>query len=364
MCFADRGAKIVTNSPSRIVNLNDKENRSEEKSFVVPPGSVLSFSLEGSDHVGTRPECFAFVMNVVNIVGADNITLLPGYELRRATSLEIEKIKNSLMVSGEGLLGLRDFPWEYNRGADSKAIHLPASEQRYFVIAFQEFSQKDLFLQYALTIARLELEIAFIAGPAPTVPGRAYPCTIHNPGRLFRKLDEFRRGLMPLLCVEQNDANDIADICDALQSHDPEVINFQRIASQLLEFETLPRYSQAKFLAYFGILESLLTHRPDPKDPYDSITRQVKKKLALLDNRWSPQLDYIAFGNVKAETLWAKMYAYRSCLAHGDVPDFKSGELVPLAGPDKAMHLLKSTVKAVIQLALREPRLIADLKDC
>ena len=53
----------------------------------------------------------------------------------------------------------------------------------------------------------------------------------------------------------------------------------------------------------------------------------------------------------------------RSSLAHGDAPDFKK-DLHVLVSPDVAMALLRSAMKAVVRLALVEPRLIADLREC
>jgi hypothetical protein len=33
-------------------------------------------------------------------------------------------------------------------------------------------------------------------------------------------------------------------------------------------------------------------------------------------------MDFSIFGEVSAETIWGKMYDYRSSLAHGNEPDF------------------------------------------
>ena len=137
----------------------------------------------------------------------------------------------------------------------------------------------------------------------------------------------------------------------------------RRIAGQMLELEALPWHSPSKFLAYFGILESLLTIKPKPNDQCASITHQIKNKIALLDHRWSPCLDYSAFNGAKEDTVWAKMYAYRSALAHGDTPNFGS-ELQKLGSHENAMELLKSAVKAIARLALKEPQLMTDLRRC
>jgi hypothetical protein len=116
-------------------------------------------------------------------------------------------------------------------------------------------------------------------------------------------------------------------------------------------------------LGHFAVLEALLTHPPKPTDPYDSITRQVKKKLALLDRRSQPGIDYSSFAEANRETVWAKMYAYRSTLAHGGAPTF-DGDLQVLESHDNALKLVKQTAKMVIRQALIEPQLLADLRDC
>lgn len=107
----------------------------------------------------------------------------------------------------------------------------------------------------------------------------------------------------------------------------------------------------------------MLIHAPKKTDTIDSITRQVKTKVALLDNRWQPRIDYASFQGAKPGTVWSTMYAYRSSLAHGDTPDF-SGELKLLGNNAQALGLLKYTVKAILRQALIEPQLIMDIRDC
>jgi hypothetical protein len=140
-------------------------------------------------------------------------------------------------------------------------------------------------------------------------------------------------------------------------------VDVQLLALQLGQLKGLPHKSELRFLGYFAVLESLLTHTPKPSDPYDSITRQVKKKLALLDHRFPHSIDYAPFGGTSADVVWSKMYAYRSLVAHGGIPSF-DGELQVLASHDAALTLIKETVKAVIRQALSEPQLVLDLRAC
>jgi hypothetical protein len=135
------------------------------------------------------------------------------------------------------------------------------------------------------------------------------------------------------------------------------------VASQLVALKTLPHYSPLRFLGYFALLESMLTHLPNPEDRYDSITRQVKKKIALLNERWEPKINYGPFGGAAAEKVWSKMYEYRSQIAHGGIPEFTAG-LSILVNAEQALSLIIETVKAVARQSLIEPRLVKDLREC
>jgi hypothetical protein len=86
-------------------------------------------------------------------------------------------------------------------------------------------------------------------------------------------------------------------------------------------------------------------------------------KLALLNNRWPRKINYAPFGHTAADTIWTKMYDYRSRVAHGGTPEI-TGKLAVLNSHDTALALIKDTVKAVIRQALSEPQLLLDLRDC
>jgi hypothetical protein len=330
----------------------------------IQPGAILTITADAQPAAKEPTEAFAFVMNVSRLEGADRFAVAPGHILRRPTADEVAVIKETLGIEKGGLFGLRYSPWEHDQLEDGTLPPLPEAEWRYFVIGFQGTNETILDLEYAFCLSDAELRIGFVAGGWPPGPVVGYPARIYHLGRLFQYLHQPFLNRMPLFAVGQGDVEQISSLVSKIRTHNPDLVNVQRIVSQLLELEELRTGSQSRFLAYFGILESLLTHKPDPKDPYDSITRQVKNKLTLLDHRWSPRIDYSPFIGLKAEKVWVKMYAYRSYLAHGDVPNFQTAELRPLISPDNAMSLLKSTVKSVARLALSEPQLLANLKDC
>jgi hypothetical protein len=114
-------------------------------------------------------------------------------------------------------------------------------------------------------------------------------------------------------------------------------------------------------LGVFAVIESLLTH--DPQGSHDSLTHQIKGKMALLEKRFHNPLDYSCFASAKSETIWGKLYSYRSAIAHGDTPDFK-GTLSVLKDQMTAVSFLDSAAKALLRHALEEPELILDLRPC
>jgi len=240
--------------------------------------------------------------------------------------------------------------------------YLPEAEWRYFVIAFRGSNATITELQAAFDLAPLELELGFTILYSG-IGDRKFPGLVWKPGRLFHVLDasEFIESFF--VDVSAPDVESIAAIYSQLQQHDHRVIDIKRHATLLSELKALPHKSPLRFLGYFAVLESLLTHPPRPTDPYDSITRQVKKKLALLDHRWPCKIEYSPFGGARPETIWSQMYLYRSLVAHGGVPNFQ-GKLAVLRSPERALQLIKETVKAVVRHALAEPQLLLDLRDC
>lgn len=306
----------------------------------------------------TLQESFAFVMNVWHLREADNYALAPGLQLRRATADEIAVIREIITkLATPPMIDPLIF-WERKLPYHGSIYErLPEPEWRYYVIALKEGSLGEF--DAVFDIAPVEVEIGFTVRYT-TDRGR---CAIHNPGRLFHVLDDASHRESFFVDISAADIELYTALNAQLQQHDHLLVDVKRLLIQLSQLKGLPHTSPLRFLGYFAILESLLTHAPKPLDPYESITRQVKKKVALLDHRWQRTIDYSSFGGAPPETIWTKMYDYRSLLAHGGVPEF-TGNLTMLRSHQGALKLIKETVKAVIRQALAEPQLLIDLREC
>jgi hypothetical protein len=313
----------------------------------------MTISAEDTQSAGQH---YAFVMNASSLVGTDSFTLAPGHELRRASTTEISTIKEVIIKSL--MHGPTMMPWEQRTVEGGSLESMPEAEWRYFVISFQGSNHVLLDIEEAFSVARAELKIGFTVLKSPGRSGLMF-----DPGRLFHLLEQAKWGHLGFIDVTASDVEQIVQIHTQLEKYDRRLVDVKRFTRQLQDLEALPPSSPLRFLGYFAVLEALLTHLPNPTDPYESITRQIKKKVSLLDHRWQSPIEYSSFAGEKSEKIWKKMYDYRSVLAHGGAPAFDD-ELQILKNHDNALKLLKQTVKAVIRQALVEPQLLADLRDC
>ena len=309
------------------------------------------------------PHSFSFVLNIARLknISSDAALLASGHKLRRATEVEMAAIREALTT----FAATSSFSaWQSGKPivTDNKTTYsrIPARQWRYFVIAFTGSNDIVSQLERALSIAPLELKIGFtlLREAFPTAP-----MLIYSPARLFTQVQRAVLGKLPFLDVTAADVKNVRLLNDQLAKYDFEPSNLKRLMTQMLDSDALPHSSPLLFLGYFAILEALLTHQPKMTDTIDSITRQVKQKVALLNNRWQMRIDYNPFENKKPEAIWAEMYSYRSCLAHGGEPDFKV-KLKSLKSHDRALKLLTQTVKSVLRQAVIEPQLLFDLRNC
>jgi Apea-like HEPN len=173
-------------------------------------------------------------------------------------------------------------------------------------------------------------------------------------------------------CLIPFDYEHLAEIVALRASLDDE--KYPTIVNAIEMFRSLDMNppSPAKTLGYFGVVESLLSHEPRPNDSADSIGRQLKRNLILINNRIDSKRDigFSEFGEVKPENVISKLYEYRSAIAHGGDAEKKIKNLTGIHNgcwtdipaelwPDR---FLRRLVKRVLVQAMREPQLIIDLK--
>lgn len=197
-------------------------------------------------------------------------------------------------------------------------------------------------------------------------------------GNLGSCLPRIRRASHPLNADRPSiDTENIKEIVNLRADLDSK--QFAEIAIALDRFrklETSPR-NDLKMLGYFGVMEALLSHAPKPNDSADSITRQLKRNLLLLNNRMPTEanLELTVDNGPNADKVISKLYEYRSAVAHGGNQDSARAWLYEnLVTNKKPNHdnsneqrkwlysFLRKIVRRTLRQTLLEPQLVKDLK--
>lgn len=164
-----------------------------------------------------------------------------------------------------------------------------------------------------------------------------------------------------------HDADDmqfLKDIYLKIYEIETEYEDIYKSITLLNSLRYLPKYNEFKILGYFTVVESLLTHKQTKTETGDSLSRQIKTKVPLLLNRISDGINYNKyFHEASEEKIWAKLYSYRSALAHGSNVNF-NGELQVLKSPLEIHDFMIACVKKLLTHSLYEPKLVRDLKNC
>lgn len=310
---------------------------------------------------------FCLLANVKRIAVDEPFEITPGIRVRPAWDDEASVLSELLanLIPANLFYRYRN-PYEtrlehefIEPGHTQMHIHdLPAGEHRYCVAEFTGIDTISRVLELsALTIGEIEEGITIRFGSHPGISW--YPV-----GRQQPILEEASKDDDILITLERSHLEDLRSVIAQFKKHDDKEVRLLPALAQFSELHAIPKFSPLRFLGYVAILESLITHQPNPTDPYDSLTKQVTNKMILLGRRCRLKLPYEYFGtNCNPETLWKKLYAYRSKVAHGSSVDFK-GKFQMLGSAEQALSFIRDSTAAIMRHALDEPELIVDLRAC
>jgi hypothetical protein len=309
----------------------------------------------------------ALVLNVKGLDGGKTRTLIssPKHIIRRATKNEIEKYKEPLRQMLGSIGGIEPyFEANFKKQIDPNnpgtvnfhPIELSAKDWKYFIIEYKK-GQNQPIIKLSQTFLLLDKEI--LLGPevlfknSMTWPPRTY---FLSKGTIYLNEDFY-------IEIADEDASLIRKTYEMLLAHDDKIFALTQRLGQLNQLYSLPLYSPLRILGYFALIESILVHKPEPTDRFDSITKQITSKFNLLNNRFDKPIQYSAFfkNNMKNDTTWKKLYQIRSQIAHGgevnfkkDFPDFKDQPNV--------LFFLHRVIKRLLYQSLLEPELLRDIK--
>lgn len=317
----------------------------------------LSFLRER--HSGRPQGGLALLTSVESLPEPQQHDLGNGLTIRRATTEEAQDFRRAIAIlypnSFRNPFEVTVVPASTPGAYDY--VHLPEASWRYHVIQYLGTGQSLQSLLQASCLGSAELETGFSI--MHLGDGYGYGSS----GALQRLLDPSSMS-DPFVALDAGQIQELPMLAQRLAAHDNGVIGLTDAVNEYMQLREIAPRLPLRYLGYFAIIESLITHAPKPSDPYESITRQVTTKFALLNRRASCAIAYERFFKQGSpDTIWKKLYAYRSAIAHGSRPDFE-GELRVLESARNALAFLQRATMLVLRHVLDEPNLVADLRNC
>jgi hypothetical protein len=316
-------------------------------------------------HYGDEPPRGGGYSQLAN-VGEVVVTreLLPGVTVRRATPAETDEIRlaihsytdieRQLRSPHETKFKKEPWPGGPPNSWQETWTPLPPEDWRYVGLEHPGSSAITHWLAQASVLTPKHLEIGVEVGLHPLSVGA---------GMVGRFIAEAQHDDGLFLRLDDGDLVELADVHERFQKHDDAVVPLRAVVSDYQDLRGVPRDSRLRFLGYCSLLESLLAHLPNKDDPTESLTRQVRQKMILLEQRFRHPLSFTDFGTTPHEKVWTKLYHLRSWIAHGTPPDFGK-EFQVLGDLAKATRFIAGATWRVMRQALDEPQLVADLRNC
>jgi hypothetical protein len=315
---------------------------------------------------------FVFILNIINVEGELPIEIAPRHFFQKADAEQVEKIKklvNLVVPFGfHKIFNLRPYevdiikvPAEKPDSFSYRYEQLPEDKWRYWVISFEGTNSELEYIEASASLLKHDLELGFTVFRKISL-GNGEGYGWHIPS-LFSFFDS-PSSSEPAVVVSTNEIREIPENYHLIKKISPDHEHITRAFRKLRDLKSLPRSSELVTIGYFSIIESLVTHNPNLTESSDSLKHQIRTKIPLLSKRFQRKIDYNEYFNESnEETIWKKLYDYRSCIVHGEHANF-IGSLQILKDAKTVREFLYETVKLLLLLALREPIFLTDLKKC
>ena len=309
---------------------------------------------------------FSFILNLLEINGRLPVGLIDNHWLDKANPEQVSKIKD--ILNAFRVFSQHGFFYEHRQieepSANGKSalyqrVELPPDDWRYWVVNFEGYNTEISSLQNAANLMKSEIDFGF------QVLGDEFKGSfMWDHVSLFNFYSDPSRFAEQPTVVEAETLKEMGYIYNLIKTLDP---RYESIGNSVIEYNEMKRIherSNIKTIGYFSIIESLITHQPRLPESIDSIMHQINTKMPLLNKRFNSPInisDY--FGETSPESIWKKLYSYRSLLAHGGKPDFEK-DLRVLRDRGNVNKFLKESLKELMLYALSEAAFISDLKKC
>ncbi|HJP17525.1 MAG TPA: hypothetical protein QF468_02595 [Nitrospinota bacterium] len=274
----------------------------------------------------------SFILTHIDVEGDLPLEIIPGYFFRKAKDNEIKSIKEYLNEYPTYPLKNFGIPYEAiikevrNEGSTSyQREALPPDKWKYWVLAFEGSNSLIRDLQYAAILLPHDLDFAFeIFFKESHQQGEPFAYSF-IPLHLRDKYSSFDEVNSNAAKVKVDELIKIKEYYNLRQNLSSNFIFVDHAIKNFFSLRNIPEKSELLTIGYFSIIEALITHKPRLTETLDSISHQLRNKIILLMKRFSRTIQYNKFFlNAKEDKIWRTLYNYRSCLAHGSIPNFEA----------------------------------------
>lgn len=293
------------------------------------------------------------------------LEIIPVHWIRKPDKDQLESIKYALTIPS-GDAKARYVRYE-NRAVRQPPVNpnsvswhyepLSIEQWNYWIIEYEGWGDEIQPLQHAADLLDNDLEFGFRFHGTKS----GYDIVYNERANVFySKISELEEPL-PFTTEHVEELRTNYDLIKQVAQDYPHVAHSLHNYS---DSKTLPARSGLIVIAYFSIIESLITHQPKLTESLDSLTHQIRTKIPLLSKRFHRPLPCSThFPGEKDDKIWKVLYAYRNDIAHGREPDFKS-KLRVLKNHTTVSSFLNDTVKLLLRFTLNDPVFIGDLQKC
>ncbi len=310
------------------------------------------------------------IANDANVDVQTPYEVIPGLQLRKASDEETSILQDLVAKACSGNIGWTS-PYEMNwiRGdsAGYQSVHLEDSSLwKYWVLVGQKGGSTVHGLERIMQLVEPVVELAtgiYFSEKDGQKKFMGHSGVHHHIANRHWGMDaHFRESKTVVSEVALIELRQLFGKLNGLSEQHLFIENSLRIFNDI---QRVPERSDLRVVGYFSVIESLITHAPRLTETLDSISHQIRGKMALLNNQFN---DPVAIPEgFDCEMLdkkrWSKLYAYRSKIAHGQSPSFQ-GELSPLKDRVSVCQYLENTCRSLLKFALNEPQLIMDIREC
>lgn len=312
----------------------------------------------------------AFIASHLQVEGKLPVELIPGHTFRAATDTEVTDIRNYLSssiprdayywVPYDGLV-------KEERNGSRTTFHieqLPREKWKYWVLAFEGTNRHIREIELVGQLLPFAFDFGFIfyySEPSQTgiLSGRQI-----MPLHIIERYSSPDKAHANAESVTSEQLESIGKLFNTYQELPPEYVFVKKALSSFADIRRVPEISELVIVGLFSIIESLITHAPRLSETLDSINHQITNKIILLRKRYSRTiLPSQYFLHATEESIWKKLYGYRSAVAHGTPVSFESDYQV-LKDRESVVRFLRDNLKELLLVAIQEPAFILDLRKC